>query len=313
MRLISLCLLSNLLLASSVTTTALASSYDLLMGVERLGTGCDEKSIRIDDTQISYNECGNSQGEPVLFIHGFGADKDTWDRVIKCINGDFRMIAIDLPGWGKSSFVSGEDYSARRNATRIDAIREKLGVDSWHVVGWSMGGTMGATYALQHQNRVRSLTLMDSGGFRLPSMLADKSNPVEAAKLMIVKNRDDFDNITNLAFFDPPWMPWFAKDIITEHLAAHSSAESEMLPQVISDITSLGTLFQSYKAPLQVIWGHEDRMMDKSVVDTIRSLRPDASTHVFEKCGHSPLLEKPTESAQLISDFINKNAATAAK
>ena len=92
--------------------------------------------------------------------------------------------------------------------------------------------------------------------------------------------------------------------MIAEHLISRNSADAEMLPQIIIDITSLTTTFKHYQGPLQVIWGQEDRMMDKEVLTTIKGFRPDAVTHVIEGCGHSPLLEKPEESAKFISDFI---------
>jgi pimeloyl-ACP methyl ester carboxylesterase len=274
------------------------------MAFERLGTGCSEKVVRVGDHDISYNDCGDDTGEPVLFVHGFGADKDIWNRLIKDIDCKFHMIAIDLPGWGKSSFISGQDYGVQQNAGRIDSFRTAIGIDSWHVVGWSMGGTTSATYALRYPERVRSVTLMDTGGFRLPAFAEGKPDPIEAAKVLLVKNREDFDRTLEMAFANPPWLPGFARNIAAEHLIARGPAQSEMLPRVMVDITSLSSTFKDYKGALQVIWGQEDRMMDKSVMSTIKDMHPDAVTHIIEGCGHSPLMEKPSESAKLISDFI---------
>ena len=288
----------------TLSSPVMASSYDFLMSFERLGTGCDEKVAHVGNGDISYNDCGDSEGEPVLLIHGFDADKDSWNRVVKEIDSQFRIIAIDLPGWGNSSFISGQDYGVEQNASRIDGLRAALGIESWHLVGWSMGGTTSATYALRYPEKVRSLTLMDTGGFRLPTILNGTADPIEAAQVMLVKKREDWDRMTKVAFSNPPWIPWFAKDMIAEHLISRNSADAEMLPQIIIDITSLTTTFKHYQGPLQVIWGQEDRMMDKEVLTTIKGFRPDAVTHVIEGCGHSPLLEKPEESAKFISDFI---------
>lgn len=293
-------------LLSFYAGTSLGSTYENVMDLERWWSDANEKFVQVGKFNLAYNEKG--EGEPVLFVHGFGADKDVWNRVISKIDKPMRLIAIDLPGSGKSGFIGGESYTAEIQAQRIDDFRKALGIDSWHIVGWSMGGTISGTYAGLFPERVKSLTLVSSGGFRLPTFVEGSDDPVAAAKKLVVRNRDDLDQVTRHAFYEEPWIPWFVKDSLANDLSKQADNFSQILPEVIRDITSLKGSFQKVKAPLQVIWGRQDRMMNVVVVDSIKSFRPDAETQIFEDCGHTPPIERVSESASLIENFVAKHS-----
>ncbi|MFK7742077.1 MAG: prolyl aminopeptidase [Planctomycetota bacterium] len=121
----------------------------------------DHGELHVDPPHaLYYEQCGNPDGEPILFVHGGpGAGCSTGDR---CFfdPGHFRIVLVDQRGCGRSTPVG--DLTANTTAHLIadfERLREQLGIESWHVFGGSWGSTLSLAYAQVHPERCRSLTL----------------------------------------------------------------------------------------------------------------------------------------------------------
>ena len=76
-------------------------AFKLLLKAERSSAGLKQYSIEVEGLHIEYLEGG--KGDVVLLVHGFGANKDNWTRISKHLTSHFRVVALDLPGFGESS------------------------------------------------------------------------------------------------------------------------------------------------------------------------------------------------------------------
>ncbi len=115
--------------------------------------------ITSDDlVRIHYVEWGNPRGEPILFLHGLGTDNLGWMLQRRTFGSDYRCIAVDNRGSGRSDKPHGP-YDLEQLAFDAILVLDKLGIDSAHVVGASMGGALSQIIAVRYQERVRSLTL----------------------------------------------------------------------------------------------------------------------------------------------------------
>lgn len=112
-----------------------------------------------DGCRIHYQVTGPSGAPPVLFIQGLGADKHGWDMQRLRFSWSYRVIALDNRGAGRSDKPQGP-YSLEQMARDAVAVLDDLGVERAHVVGASMGGGIAQFVAVQHAERVRSLTLV---------------------------------------------------------------------------------------------------------------------------------------------------------
>lgn len=110
--------------------------------------------------QIYWEESGNPNGKPVLFIHG-GPGIGTSPYHRSFFNPDlYRIILFDQRGCGKSRpFSKLENNTTWDLVADIELLRDYLGVDSWVVFGGSWGSTLGLTYAIQHPQSVKGLIL----------------------------------------------------------------------------------------------------------------------------------------------------------
>jgi len=110
--------------------------------------------------ELYYEESGNPQGKPVVFLHGGpGGGSDPKQRRF-FHPGKYRIVNFDQRGCGKSTPYANLDGNTTWDLVAdIERLREHLGIDTWQVFGGSWGSTLALTYAEKHPNRVSELVL----------------------------------------------------------------------------------------------------------------------------------------------------------
>jgi 3-oxoadipate enol-lactonase len=116
-------------------------------------------TICISDADLYYEMSG--EGEPVLLIHGLGGSAQDWDRQIAAFRSSYRVIAFDLRGHGRSEKPIGP-YTVAQFARDAAGLLGALGIDSAHVVGWSLGGMVAFQLAVDRPDLVRSLVVVNA-------------------------------------------------------------------------------------------------------------------------------------------------------
>ncbi len=105
----------------------------------------------------------SGQGPPTLFLHGNPDSSDLWAGIIEHLESDFRCLAPDLPGFGRSAEGTDLDYTLDGFADMVEAIVEAIGVDEpLHLVVHDFGGPIGLAWAVRHPERVRSLAIFNT-------------------------------------------------------------------------------------------------------------------------------------------------------
>jgi pimeloyl-ACP methyl ester carboxylesterase len=126
----------------------------------------DSRILQFHDGPIRYVEEGNSSTTPpLLLLHGFQGTlsqwDDTWAQLKSC---SVRRIRVDVPGFGRSVWES-RDFSLDKQADRIVAFLDQLGISRVTLAGTSMGGSLAATIASRHPERVNQLALFAPSGY----------------------------------------------------------------------------------------------------------------------------------------------------
>jgi pimeloyl-ACP methyl ester carboxylesterase len=104
--------------------------YNAGIGIERWYAGMIEKSMDLNELKLSYLDGGS--GEIILVIHGFGANKDSWNRFARHLTDKFRVIAVDLPGHGDSTSSLERKYDIQSQTLWLALFVDKLGMDRFH-------------------------------------------------------------------------------------------------------------------------------------------------------------------------------------
>ena len=283
------------------------------MKVERALAGLDPKQMTINDIQWFYLDSGENSGREsgnrpvVLLVHGFGADGTNWYRFVKAFDDQYRFIVPDLPGHGQSSGTDTMDYSLDLQARRLRELMRSLGVQTFHVVGNSMGGAIALNMALQAPARIETLGLIDSAGLdeltpEFEQLVGDGNNP------LIVREADDVFTTIQWAMEKPPYYPEFVLRAIGKE-KAERAAVTDRVWSFVQEQPDLEPQLARIDQPSLIVWGAEDRLLPVSSADVFRENLKNSETVILEGIGHLPMLEAPEETARVFSQFWQEYSA----
>jgi pyruvate dehydrogenase E2 component (dihydrolipoamide acetyltransferase) len=249
---------------------------------------------------LGYLEMGNPAGAPVVFLHGFGADLLTWSLCLAPLARGYRLIALDLPGHGRTHADVGEGTLDFMTGW-LDEALDLLGVRAAHLVGHSMGAKIALGFALSHGERVESLSLISPAGLG-----------------------GDFHHDTLSAFLDAPAPE--AAEALARHLlgprgqsvgpaltrslleANGDPARAEALKKLLGQARAYGLAlspegfdWSRIRCPVSIQWGDHDRLIP---LPEPHRLPPQAPVRIIEGAGHLPHMEAPNAVAAVLKDFL---------
>ncbi|CAK0775730.1 Alpha/beta fold hydrolase [Azospirillaceae bacterium] len=238
---------------------------------------------------------GHSSESPIILIHGFAGDCLTWQFNLGSLASQARVIAIDLPGHGRSTreFTGGriDDF-----ANWLSCVLDALAAPTCHLVGHSMGGWIALVLAKKQPTRVLSATVLSCGGL---------SNCFDLSFLQRVSRLSSFEQALDCAcalFGDNSlYIESIARGLLV------SAENSHILDMIITDSFIPGLKetpsisWSDIKSPLQFIWGDSDVIIPPPSLDR---LPPNPLLHRLKGVGHLPHLEAAKIVNSLILQFI---------
>ncbi len=259
------------------------------------------REIEVGGRRLRYLELGEGDGMPVLLVHGFGGDLNTWMFTQPALAEGRRVVALDLPGHGGSSKEIGSgDRESLTNA--VEGALDALGVGQAHLVGHSMGGAIAALLALRRLDRVSSLTLIASAGF------GPEINGAFIDGFVRVARRREAVEILNPLVHDPALISRaMVEDVLRyKRLDGVPAALTKIAEAWFAggrQLLDLRGLIAELRMPVQVIWGREDRIIPVAHAEALASRVP---VHILDQAGHLPHMEKAAEVNRLVKSFVGK-------
>jgi len=134
-----------------------------VFAAQRWRAGLTRKEITIPGG-LRYVYLEGGRGEPLLMLHGFGANKDNFTAMARYLTPHYRVIIPDHIGFGESSHPQDLDYAPPAQAARLRVLMHALAIRRFHLAGHSMGGQISLIYISLYAGDVKSLWLIDPGG-----------------------------------------------------------------------------------------------------------------------------------------------------
>lgn len=266
--------------------------------------------VEFDGLKVHYDEVG--AGPALIFIHGGGPGSSglsNFSRNMAAFADRYRVIAIDLPGYGQSTKLKISEplwgYYAKVLAGFIDA----LGLGKAHLVGNSLGGASALKTALDFSEKVDRLVLMGPGG---GYSLFDKQ-PSDGIRSLVTfytppgPSMDRLRQFLSYLVYDPSSV---TDDLLQQRLDRAMDPETaEFMPlRVGPNMAPIEDLWRERldKLPHEtlIVWGREDRVnpLDQSLI-LMRQI-PNARLLVMPKCGHWAQWEKADEFNRTVAAFL---------
>jgi pyruvate dehydrogenase E2 component (dihydrolipoamide acetyltransferase) len=259
------------------------------------------ETLEAGGRRIRYLALGEGAGVPILFIHGFGGDLNNWQFNQEALAEGRATYALDLPGHGGSTKDLGAghvDVGALADAV-VDFMDVK-GIPRAHLVGHSLGGAIALDLALNHADRVASVTAICSAG------LGPEINMAYIDGFMQAKRRKQLQPVLEMLVADPEMVSReMIEDVLKfkrldgaeaalNRIAEDSFAGGRQALQLTGRLGEIGV-------PVQLIWGQKDRIIPVSHAE---GLPAGIRVHVLDGAGHMVHMEKAAEVNDLIRSFV---------
>lgn len=301
----------------------LAVRHDLHLGVGFLAaTSGDTGPARLRFQRIwaasgDWSILTAGVGEPIVLLHGLGATKGSFLPTVADLADSFRIVAVDLPGFGDSYKPLGAPYHPPFFAAAVVELLDALGLERAHFVGNSMGGRIALELGLRHPERVGRLVLL------APSLAWRRARPW--APLVRLLNPH-----LGLAQLTPRWAAravvhriipaagesWLAAGVdefLRSYLTprgrvAFYAAARQIYLEEPHGAKGFWTRLAGLAAPSLFVWGRHDQLVPYGFAAHVRRTLP-AARHLTLDCGHVPQIERPAETHAAIKEFLRVEGA----
>jgi pimeloyl-ACP methyl ester carboxylesterase len=273
--------------------------------------------LNTDKGRIHYHEAG--EGPPLILLHGSGPGVSGWanfrGNFQSFVDGGFRTLIVDLPGFGRSDPTGG---NASQDAPEgVLRFMDGMGIESAGILGNSMGGGVGARVASSNPERVNRLVTIGGVGLNIFTAF-----PAEGIKLLV----DFIEDPTRERLVT--WMESmvYDKSIVTEELVEtrfkqasdpgvlfearkfYSKAALENIKKVMAGPESGANLafLSRIQCPTLITWGRDDRVSPADMFLVPMRLIPKCEVHVFYNCGHWAMIERKEEFESVVIPFFQR-------
>jgi pimeloyl-ACP methyl ester carboxylesterase len=266
------------------------------------------KFIEVNGVDVHYRDQG--EGPVLIAIHGFADSLLSWDIIAQGLKKDFRIIRFDIPGNGLSKAFDNVDKNLPDNfVSFIDSFADQLGLETFSLMGNSLGGCYSWVYAVERPERVSKIILVNSAGRHMDFVwvLSMAANPVFNRMFRLAFPRFYFSTGLKYAYGDNKKLK---KETIDRF---YELAISEGNKKSILDLFILfGKEYDFHnqedmpllKAPTFLIWGKEDKIVPFSHVEGYKKDIPHAQIWIIPGMGHVPNNEDPSVLIEPIRDFL---------
>ena len=243
------------------------------------------------------------EGPPLFLIHGIGASRHSWDGLVAALKGEFRCIAYDLRGHGKSP-TPALPYALDDLVEDLEALRAELGIKKAHFAGHSLGGMIAPAYARRYPERVLSLGLYSTAAFRA----ADDSAKVKAVGAeMRAKGIAPVLETLKERWFSPEFAA-LRPEVVERRMRQVIETNKDVFLNVF-DIyaeTEMAPWLSEIRHPALVLTGENDGGCNPRLNRRIAEAMPNSELVILPVLRHAILIEAADRVAAPVLRFLRK-------
>jgi pimeloyl-ACP methyl ester carboxylesterase len=279
-----------------------------------IGTACDrDDQLTCDETEVGshltyashdiYYEVHGQGPRTLVFIHGWTGSQEIWKYQLDAFP-EYRVIAIDLPGNGRSSRREGVPYTMEMFADTVYAVLDAKGVDRAYLFGHSMGFAVIEVFLAKYPKRCEGIAAIDGTLFEAPSDAAGQAKWRQSTEALAVgmtteKAREDFFNMLLL----PDTPANLKDDVLRISRTVPLTIGRAMIEGVVADIKYW--LPRNRKIPCLAVYSPAYQLPPTYRDDFARSY-PLVDYHQLSNVSHFFMLEIPYRLNQIIEDFVSR-------
>jgi pimeloyl-ACP methyl ester carboxylesterase len=247
---------------------------------------------------LTYDDEGprDAPGAPLVFVHGWTADRHRWGHQIAHFSATRRVIRLDLRGHGESTGAGVRTIAEL--AHDVLALLDHLQVERFVLVGHSMGGMVAQTIALAHPERVERMALVGSIG----RMTYSRGRGL----LMAVSTRVPY-RLFVAANIQRAFGPGYPREEIRAHIRASAATPREVVMTLYAAMRAFDVLDRAaeIRTPTLMVHGYHDVQLPVRQMLRMAKAYPDAVVRILD-AGHELPLERPAELTAVLDRFVTE-------
>lgn len=276
----------------------------------------DSRFLVFDETLIHYRDEGDKDAFPLLLLHGAFSSLHTYNGWVKELKQDFRIIRIDMPGFGLTGPNARGNHDMLMYQRCITTVLSRLGIEKCHVAGSSLGGWVSWEFAADYPEKVDKLVLLGAAGFLdernvpLPFKMARTPFLSRVARYAIKRNI--LEQFLKQVYFN--------QDKVSEALIDryYDLFTREGNPQVFFEMANSKFEENTHKlkaieAETLLMWGRHDKWIPVDNAYRFERRIKHSEVLIYENCGHLPMEEIPRQSSNDVRAFLLGNVETETK
>ncbi|WP_409301320.1 alpha/beta fold hydrolase [Peribacillus sp. SCS-155] len=252
-----------------------------------------------EETKLAYIDQGN--GETLVLVHGFCGSSGYWEKVIPELTDNFRIIAIDIQGHGKSPIMS-ETFQIEDLADDICSLLDRLSVGKVFMFGHSLGGYITLAFAEKYQNMLKGAGLVHSTAN--PDSEEAKTGRTNSIAAIREKGIQRFvDTLIPKLFANADDPETAYKVAKAKEIGYGTNADAAIAAlEAMKNRKDRNEILRNSAVPFLLIAGAEDKVVSP---DKTFSAKADHIQEVLvEDCGHIGMLEQPQIIAETLKQFV---------
>ncbi len=269
----------------------------------------DSHFMDVNGLAVHYRDEGT--GPTLILLHGVASSMQIWDGWAKELGDNYRIIRLDLPGFG----LTGSDSANNSDTTEymvnmLDTFVNQLGLDRFFLAGSSLGGYYAWNYANAHPEKLYKLALVAATGYPqdMPFWIGLASAPVMHWISPYMMPRFMVNQTTASAYADENLLTDEVKQRYFDLTQRSGNRESYVkhfrkLRNMLDDDT-LGEKVKDITVPTLLMWGEKDTWVPLDVMRMFHRDLPNSEYLVYEGVGHLPMEEMPVQSSRDADHFF---------
>jgi len=249
------------------------------------------------------------QGNPLVFIHGWGLNSGVWQPCIEQLKQHYQVITVDLPGFGLNVENTVSPYTLEHVA---EMVQQKIPVQSV-IIGWSLGGLVATEIATTFPEKASALVTVASS----PCFVEKDNWPgIQANVLKLFHQQlaqDSAKTIKNFLKIQAMGSPNIRQDIkkLTELVMAYPMPSKETLDKSLSFLESIDQRSQlaQIKQPFLRLYGKMDSLVPKAVIPQIDKWAPNSEKLIFNQASHAPFISHFEEFKDALICWLTEHSS----
>ena len=258
--------------------------------------------LMLDGRRVHYRSEG--EGPTLVLLHGVMASLHTWDGWVARMASSYRIIRVDLPGFGLSDrFTEAAHYAPEHGLEMIEKLRLAFEVERFHLAGNSLGGFLAWFYAAHYPERIDKLILIDPIAYPqpLPKIIAFAALPVigeiarhYAPRFLVEQNvREVYGNPRTVT---PETVDRYYDLLLHGENRSAMVAYFRRIKAFAKDVR-IASMVRRIEAETLLMWGAKDRWVPPALIELWQRDVRNLKVRVYPTAGHIPMEELPEETA----------------